>query len=264
MSQIKTLCAASDLSCLGKCALSICVPVINAAGVEVYPLPTALLSANTSYEGFRFFDMSVQMEAIINHWKDLGHRCDGFLSGYLTGTAQVALIRSAITALSPSFVVVDPIMGDHGSLYKNFGPEMVEAHRGLAKDADFLLANLTEACLLCGLPYPSDIDRLGQGLLALGAKTAVIKGVRKGEKLLNYVINHNDVQIIESRLLPYDMYGTGDLFAALFCVGLLREMSPAQTVEFASSSIVEVMEYSHRHKASHGLLFEPLLSKLYL
>jgi pyridoxine kinase len=45
-------------------------------------------------------------------------------------------------------------MGDNGALYAGFTPEYVEKMRGLCREADYILPNVTEACYLANVPYP--------------------------------------------------------------------------------------------------------------
>ena len=43
------LAVIQDLSGIGRCSLSVALPVISACGVQACPLPTAVFSAHTGY-----------------------------------------------------------------------------------------------------------------------------------------------------------------------------------------------------------------------
>ena len=50
-SGMKRAALLNDLSCFGKCSLTVAAPVVSAWGVEAVPLPTAVLSAQTAFPG---------------------------------------------------------------------------------------------------------------------------------------------------------------------------------------------------------------------
>ena len=52
--------------------------------------------------------------------------------------------------------VVDPAMADNGKLYPGFDHAFVEAMKILCATADYLIPNLTEACLLTDTEYRTD------------------------------------------------------------------------------------------------------------
>ena len=57
-----------DVSCVGKCSLTVALPIISAFGVETAILPTAVLSTHTAFKGFTFRDLTSDIEPIYNHW----------------------------------------------------------------------------------------------------------------------------------------------------------------------------------------------------
>ena len=68
--------AVHDVSGFGKCALTIALPVLSACGVEVCPLPTAVLSANTDFAGFQMVDLTDAMPRFLQHWQAMGLHLD--------------------------------------------------------------------------------------------------------------------------------------------------------------------------------------------
>ena len=61
--------AIHDLSCFGRCALTVIIPTLSALGVQAVPLPTALLSTHTGgFENMFFADLSREMDEISSHF----------------------------------------------------------------------------------------------------------------------------------------------------------------------------------------------------
>ena len=78
---MKRVLTIQDISCIGKCSITIALPVISALGSEAVILPTALLSAHTIFKGFTFKDLTDQIEPITNHWQAEGIRFDAIYTG---------------------------------------------------------------------------------------------------------------------------------------------------------------------------------------
>lgn len=215
-----------DLSCLGRCSLTLALPVISAMGVECAVLPTALLSTHTGYPGNTYLDLTREAAKIAAHWQSLGIQAEGVYTGYLAGEAQCRLAMDVIRQFPGAKVLVDPAMGDHGRLYRGLGPEQPQAMGALCGLADIITPNVTEAALLTGLPYtprptPDQCNRLLDGLLALGAKDAVITGVPRGAET-GFV--GRGFSWFGPRQ-PWDCHGAGDLFAAVLAGGVMRGLA---------------------------------------
>ncbi|MGI6169469.1 MAG: pyridoxamine kinase [Christensenellales bacterium] len=264
------IAAAHDLSGFGKCALTIALPVLSACGVEVCPLPTAVLSANTSFQGFTLLDFTPHMEGYIRHWAELGLRFDAFYSGFLGSEHQIHLVRDLISRFSPGRIIIDPVMADHGKVYKTYTSQMCESMKMLAAIADVVTPNYTEACILANEPYQpdqvscADISRLADKIAALGAKSVIITGIERGGALLNCVLDEQGYQERSVPLLPYHMHGTGDLFASVLSGGLVRGHSLYQSVDSAAAFVHFAMEKSKLYADYNrrGTCFEPYLHLL--
>ena len=70
-----------DISCVGKCSLTVALPVISAMGVEAAVIPTAVLSTHTMFKGFTFHDLTGEIEPIMAHWKKEGFDFDAVYTG---------------------------------------------------------------------------------------------------------------------------------------------------------------------------------------
>ena len=90
---MKRVLTIQDISCLGKCSLTIALPVISALGVETVILPTAVLSTHTMFKNFTVKDLSDQIEPIAAHWKSENVAFDAIYTGYLGTIEQIGQIR---------------------------------------------------------------------------------------------------------------------------------------------------------------------------
>ena len=69
---MKRIASIQDISCLGKCSLTVALPIISAMGVECAIIPTAVLSTHTMFKNFTFHDLTSEIEPVVNHWQNEG------------------------------------------------------------------------------------------------------------------------------------------------------------------------------------------------
>ena len=242
---LKRIAAVHDLSGLGKCSLTVALPVISATGVECACIPTALLSTHTGeFTGWTLKDLSEQMLPIARHWKSTGARFDGIYTGYLADPSQANTVEQVLDLLSgdDTLVVVDPVMADNGSYYSNMGEDMCAAFRHLIRRADVITPNITEAALLAGIPYTPDghdeafLRGLFAALSELGPRQIVVTGVRAGDRIGNaaYDVATGKTHLCLRPSHPGLFYGTGDIFASSLAALLVRGASLFQAVDTAT------------------------------
>lgn len=233
MEELKRVVAINDMSCFGKCSLTVALPVISSFGVEAVPLPTAVLSTHTGgFSGFTCLDMTEEMKKIIEHWKTFSLRCDGIYTGYFTCKEQIDIVLRFIDdfASDETVVLIDPVMGDNGSLYTGFDEAFALDMARLCGRADVITPNITEALLLAGLEYSQVqsetlIEECVQKLGKTGAKRCVITGVRADEKNIGYVCCEYDTGKRFSVFYPFEkmrLHGCGDVFASVLCGGMVK------------------------------------------
>jgi pyridoxine kinase len=156
MNKQKRLAAIHDISCFGKCSLTVALPIISAAGIETSVIPTAVLSTHTGgFKGYTFRDLTADLKPIAEHWSSLGLRFDAVYTGYLGSFEQLNIVSEIISLLktADTLVIVDPVMADNGKLYASFPLNFPEGMKKLCSLADVIEPNLTEASLLLDLPY---------------------------------------------------------------------------------------------------------------
>lgn len=263
--------AVHDVSGYGKCALTVAMPVLSACGVEVCPMPTALLSANTLFEGFTFFDFTPHMEAYLEHWKKLGLCFDSVYSGFLGSEKQISYVARLIEDFDSGLSVIDPVMGDNGVVIKTYTPEMCKSMIDLVSIADCATPNITEACLLTGRSYPgAELSRdesaaICRDICNLGTRSVVLTGVQRNNgRLYNCGMDKGEYFECEIELLPYLQHGTGDLFTSVMLGGLMRGNCLQDSVHSAAHFVYDAMEYGRYIEDifDRGVAFEPLAWKL--
>ena len=273
--------AIHDLSGFGRCSLTVALPVLSAMGIQCCPLPTAFLSTHTGgFEGFTFLDMTEEMPRVARHWESLGLRFDAVYSGFLAGRRQIGIVADFIrTFRTPETrVIVDPVMGDDGSIYQTYTPELCAGMAELTELADVITPNLTEAALLLDWDYASlfrpdgrqDPARLRQAVEELsrkGTRSVVLTGVSEAPGrtgALCYDAPTGSLETIQTDFVAHPLLGTGDIFASVLTGGLVRGKSlPAaarQAAEFiracAERTVAEDLPLRE------GVDFEPLLGLL--
>ena len=262
---MKRIVTMQDLSCLGKCSLTVIHPVISAMGVECAVLPTALLSTHTAFPGPAVRDLSDFTRPILDHWAAIGAGFDGILTGYLANPAQADLALELIDRFGENALVVqDPAMGDHGRLYSGISPAMVEAHRRICARADLVLPNLTEGCMLAGLAYEerTDLDfcrQIAQELLKNTAKAVLLTGYSPSPDTVGFYYSDSTTEFAHAGPRhPRSCHGTGDLFAAVTMGGLVSGLTAPEAgtlaAEFIHRSIAKTGENSRFGVAFEGEL----------
>lgn len=266
--------AINDISCVGKCSLTSALPIISACGIECNVLPTAILSTHTGgFIGYTFRDLTDDLNGILAHWKSLGLKFDYILSGYLGSIEQIELVsqikKDFLT--NDGCFIVDPVMGDSGSLYAGFTPEYVEKMRGLCRAANYILPNLTEACFLAGLPYPLTKETIHEALRRLETlcPRPIITGLIDEGNISVYFTDKTGVhQSISHKNVEGFFCGAGDVFASAFVGCLARGKSEYDAISLSSDFVTAAIRRSAKEVPDkrYGLNFEmeifPFLQKL--
>ena len=158
---MKRIASIQDISCLGRCSLTVALPVISAMAVECAIVPTAVLSTHTMFPGFISRDLSDQLLPIARHWKSQNVTLDAICTGYLASPLQTEEVCRFFDLLAgpDTLLFVDPAMADGGRLYAGFGPDFPGYMRRVVARAHVAVPNVTEACLLTGTPYRETEDR---------------------------------------------------------------------------------------------------------
>ncbi len=271
--------AIHDLSCFGRCALTVIIPTLSALGVQTVPIPTALLSTHTGgFTDMFFSDLSCEMDKISAHFKSLGLEFDSVYSGFLGSEAQIERVSKFIDSFAKKGapIFVDPVMGDDGTLYSTYTKEMGEGMRHLVSKADIITPNYTEACFLTDTPYrPTDemseneieslADELISKLFGLGAKKIAVTGFETADSVITFGSEGKEIFEDKRARLSASYPGTGDIFASALLGYFLDGDGFVKATHKACKFTSEVIKYTMRFPTPHreGVMLEPCLKLLW-
>ena len=272
---MKRVLSIQDISCVGKCSLTVALPVLSAAGLETAILPTAVLSTHTAFKGFTFRDLTDDIEPIVRHWREQKIAFDGIYTGYLGTFRQIELVEEILAEFHHPGMLrfVDPAMADNGRLYPGFDAPFARRMGELCGKADIIVPNLTEAAFMLGEEFVGGgydekyIRELLKRLCGLGTPKAMLTGVslEKGRCGAAAYDSTTDTYLTYfSEEIPASFHGTGDVFASAIFAALMH----GQTLDKAMRTAVEYTVESIRLTVAHtdhnwyGVDFESATPKL--
>ncbi len=269
--------AIHDLSGFGRTSLSVVIPILSCMGVQPCSLPTAVLSTHTGgFNNYRFVDLTEQMQAIVDHWKEIGIHFDAIYSGFLGSPRQIDIVENFIHDFSneDQLILIDPVLGDNGRPYSTMNEEMIVKMRGLIRHADVITPNFTEAAFLLNEPYTPSITLTelkiwAKRLAAEGPSKVIITSipVSKASNLSSVLAyNRPDDRMwkVDCSYIPAHYPGTGDIFASVVVGSLLQgdslPIALDRAVQFVSMAIRSTFGYAF--PAREGVLLERVLPSL--
>jgi len=266
----KRVAAIHDISCVGRCSLTVALPIISAAGIDTSVLPTAVLSTHTGgFENFTYRDLTEDIRPIADHWQSLNLEFDALYSGFLGSFDQIDLIANLFDRFQSekNLILVDPVMADHGELYSIYTPEMAKGMTKLCAKADIIVPNLTEAAFLLDEPYVGEdydqnyVEALLVRLSQLGSKKVVVTGIsfnphQLGAATYDTASGTFDYAFNE-RVADY-FHGTGDIFGSTLLAGLLNDFNLKKStqiaVDYTRECILRTVELGQEKR--FGVCFE--------
>lgn len=271
---MKRVVTIQDISCVGKCSLTVALPIISAMGVETAILPTAVLSTHTMFSGFTCKDLTDQVEPIAKHWKDEQIGFDAIYTGYLASEEQIELLKNffADFKTEDNLVIVDPAMADNGKLYPAFDEHFAHKMGELCGVADIILPNVTEASFMTGMEYKEKYDEayikdMLCALVKLGAKTALLTGVGFEEGttgVMGYDSASNTFHYYSHPKHAKSYHGTGDIFSSTFVGAMMNGYEWKDAMKIAADYTAESIYVTMKDKDGcwYGVNFESALPKL--
>ncbi len=271
---MKRIITIQDISCVGKCSLTVALPIISAAGVETAVLPTAVLSTHTAFPKFTFHDLTDEIQPIADTFEELGIDFDAIYTGYLGSFEQLELVDTFIKKFKTekTSVFIDPVMADNGQLYKGFSQQFADKMTELCKNADLILPNLTEASYMLHIPYREEYDEeyikdVLVKLTDLGIKKAALTGIGfESDKIGVYLYDSDTKEFFSyfNEKLPVLFHGTGDVFASAALGAYMRGLSIAESLIVAVDYTLETIKCTVADKdhRTYGVNFEEALPML--
>ena len=271
---MKRVLTIQDISCLGKCSITIALPVISALGSETVILPTAVLSTHTMFKNFTVKDLSDQIAPITSHWKSEGVEFDAIYTGYLGTEEEIDEVLKIFENFrgEETKIIVDPVMADNGKLYPAFDMDYVKKNTELCRAADLIVPNITEASLMTGMEYKEQYDEsyvkeLLAGLNELGAGISVLTGVSLSEGqtgVMGYEKATGGYYVYQNRRIGATYHGTGDLFSSTVVGELMKGVDWRDAMRIAADYTAHTIEVTQNNpkKPWYGVDFEATLPEL--
>lgn len=271
---MKRIVTIQDISCIGKCSLTVALPILSAMGLETAILPTAVLSTHTMFQNPAFIDLTEQMTSITDHWAKEGFDFEAIYTGYLASARQVELVCAFLERFRKknTLVFVDPVMGDNGRLYAGFDPSFAGKMKLLCSKADLIVPNLTEAALLTGSPYQEHPDEawlreLLDELSPLGPRYIVLTGYSPTPDRIGVLgrdCSTGSTFSYDTEKLPASYHGTGDIFASTLLGGLENDLNLFDALKTACDYVKDTVQATIDNPVSrrYGVDFETTLPSL--
>lgn len=268
----KKLAVINDLSGFGRCSIAVELPIISAMKIQCCFVPTTIFSNHTGFASFFLEDFTDKMRSYMNEWRKLELHFQGICTGFLGSPKQIAIVSDFLRDFKEkdTVVIVDPVMGDYGKMYPTYSMETCLKMRELIPLADIITPNLTEACILAGIPYEEKWSRkkllwLAQHLSAMGPEKVVITGIIQGEFIANYCYEKGkEPCMFRTVKAGTQRSGTGDIFASIVAAdavnGVPFEQSVKKAGRFIKKCIVKSIEMGI--PLTDGVCFEEFLHNL--
>ena len=265
---MKRIVTIQDISCVGKCSLTVALPIISAMGIETAVIPTAVLSTHTAFKNFTYRDLTGDLPKIAKHWKQEKFNFDGIYTGYLGSIEQIDILKEFFKQFKTpdNFIFIDPVMADNGKLYAGFDANFVKEMKKLCKMADIIVPNLTEASYMLEKEYieiysEQEIKDILIELSNLGPKYVVLTGVSfKDNKLgvMSYNKETNEFFTYFKEKIPAKYHGTGDIFASTLVGAITNNNTLEEGLEIAVDYVWETINdtYKTNKKDAYGVNFE--------
>ncbi len=269
---MKKIASINDLSGIGRCSLTVSLPIISALKVQCCPFPTAILSSQTGYREFSFLDLTNEMNTYKNVWKNLNLDLDFIYSGFLGSKNQIKIVSDFIDENENALVLVDPILGDNLMIYPVFDNDMCNKIKDLVKKSDITTPNLTEALILTNKELKTldlkenEILEIAKEISELGPNKVVITGIVKKNKIMNLGYDKKT----KNHFFTCNTYnnksysGTGDIFSSILSGMIVRGFDFEYCVNTASNFISKVVDYTSKFDIDRndGIMFELFLDEL--
>lgn len=277
MNRQKRVAIINDLSGIGKCSLAVALPLLSVLNIEACPLPTAVLSNQTGFDEFSFYDLSDSMKDTLEIWQRSNEHFDAIYTGFLCSEEQIEMIEKLIRFNNKAIVIVDPVMGDNGDIYNTYTVELCNKIKELVCMADIITPNITEAIILAENNFKEinidniDINKvksIAKSLSKLGPSYVVITGVIVDNSIFNilYSKDKDEFHLEESPYHNCSYSGTGDIFTSLITGYILKGFNIKVAIKKASKFISKALDKTINDSTDprYGIQFEGILKEVLL
>ena len=275
MNRQKKIALINDMTGFGRCSITVELPILSALKIQVCPMPTAILSVHTGFENFFMDDFTNHTKNFLDSWNKNNLDFDAIATGFFGSAEQIEIVGDFLKN-SKSFVMIDPVMGDHGKIYKSYTREMCGKIKNLLQYADLITPNLTEACELSNIPYPTDGIISDSDLATMAANLSanmrgdkiVITGVNLDfddrNNISNFIYDGGKISIVTTKKFGIDRSGTGDVFFAIVAGNLMNGVNLSCAVDKAADFVTKCIQHAEKLNLAWnwGLPVEEFLSDI--
>ena len=263
MDKVKNCLVLQDLCTYSKSSLTVVIPTLESLRIEVCPIATSVLSTQTDGE-HAVYQKKLGSEA--NHiFKALIENevsFDGLYSGYISDINLIKSLEDFITKTNPVFVVIDPVLGDHGDYYQGITSQHKDCMKSLLSKADLITPNYTEARLLT---ENAEDEKLLSSLRALAPKAnIVITSFPSQDIKVLYLTKEGEGGSFSHPKEMANYPGSGDFFASVMTGLMLRGVSFTEAVKEAALKTALLIKYTKAagYENKHGVCPALILSDL--
>lgn len=269
----KKIAVINDISGFGRCSAAVSLPVISHMRVQACLLPTSIFSNHTGFPSYYYEDFTDKMPRYMKEWKKLGLHFEGIASGFLGSAEQIEILREFIHQFRDerTQVIIDPVMGENGKAYPTYTEEMCDKMKHLVEYADILTPNVTEACMLTGMPFKEkdwqrkELLEMMARLRELGAKKIVVSGLDSGQFISNAVSEvPGECKLLRQKRVGKVRSGTGDIFSSIIAADCVNGVDFETSVRKAAAFVQECIRVTEKFDIpeTDGVCFEEVLHKL--
>lgn len=269
-----------DICTYAKSSLTVVIPILESMGVEALPIVTGILSSQTDgFEDYYHYSLKDHIDKIGLTLAKENLKVDSVYSGFLSSADVAHSVLKLQDELKGEncLMAVDPVLGDHGTLYSGFDLKMIDAMRLLIKEAHLIKPNWTEACLLTDTAFKpviseNDLKTVLSKLRELSPRSNIaLTDVKfKGSENLCSVACLDTSQnswVYSHKRIPVSLPGSGDFFCSIMVGSILCGLSFEEAVKKASDSTQACIELTtqtsleRRHGISTALWLRESLKK---
>ena len=270
----KKIALINDITGFGRCSVAVMAPIVSAMKIQAVAVPTAILSTHTQFPEYYFDDYTPRMRDYIQTYKNLNMEFDGIATGFLGSEEQVDIVIDFIQSFGTkdSMILVDPVTGDYGKLYKTYTPQMCDKMKGLVQYANILTPNLTELCTLLDTNYGNgkfstdELEEMCRQLALRGPEHIVVTGIPfQKNQIMNYIYSQREnSRIVMVDRIGVDRSGTGDVISAVIAGMFMNGHGFYDSVRKAAEFASKCIKYCEDNQVPSywGLSFEMYLKDL--
>lgn len=228
----------NDFLSSGNIGGSLCKDVLNFYSFDIDFVPTALISNKFSLKPIEIFDSSDFLKNTLDVYKKQNRKYDAVFVGFVLNFEQAKIICNFIKE-NEIFMVLDPIMGDSGKIYKGLNKNIVEIYKYMANFAHIIIPNLTEARLLTDNKF-KNAHQIVDYYESLGKKF-IITSVKEKDRY--FILTKDKIYIEEEyKYLDKNFGGSGDLFDSIFLAHFLKNKDFKLAIKNTRDMIANILD----------------------